>query len=116
MKICGIEGMTHEQVQQEVQRGGRFVMYQYCVSLGIITLKRPSSIYFRRAGQGSIGKGLGFSGLSMLLGWWGIPWGPIYTVQSFWVNFSGGRDVTREILTSPTSGAVGQPIPQAQRA
>lgn len=115
MKICGIEGLTHEQVQQEVQRGGRFVMYQYCISVLVMTFKRPSSIYFLRAGEGAIGKGLGFSGLSLLLGWWGIPWGPIYTLQSFWVNFRGGRDVTREILESPAAAA-GQPIPQAQRA
>ncbi len=113
MKINGIEGLSNEQVQGEVQRGGRFVMYQYCISLFVITLKRPSSIYFVRAGEGSVGKGLGFSGVSLLLGWWGIPWGPIYTLQSFWVNFRGGRDVTREILTA---SAANQPIPQAQRA
>jgi hypothetical protein len=49
----------------------------------------------------------------MLLGWWGIPWGPIYTIQSFWVNFTGGRDVTREIISAPGGG---ESIPQAQRA
>jgi hypothetical protein len=27
-------------------------------------------------------------------GWWGIPWGPIYTVQSLWVNLRGRHDVT----------------------
>jgi hypothetical protein len=113
MKINGIAGLSNEQVQMEVQRGARFVMYQYCISLLVITLKRPSSIYFVRAGEGSVGKGLGFSGMSLLLGWWGIPWGPIYTLQSFWVNFRGGRDVTREILSASTAN---QPIPQAQRA
>jgi hypothetical protein len=48
-------------------------------------------------------KGLPFSLLSLFLGWWGIPWGPIYTVQALWVNFSGGKDVTREILVSMSS-------------
>ena len=100
MKINGVEGLTDTQVQLELQQGARFVMYQYCVSLLVITLKRPSSIYFIRPGEGSVGRGLGFSGISLLLGWWGFPWGPIYTVQSFWVNFRGGRDVTREIVAS----------------
>jgi len=29
---------------------------------------------------------LPFTLLSLLLGWWGNPWGPIYTIQSLWVN------------------------------
>lgn len=115
MKINGIDGLSSEQIQQEVQRGARFVMYQYCISVLVMTFKRPSAIYYVRPGEGSVGKGLGFSGLSMLLGWWGVPWGPIYTVQSFWVNFRGGRDVTREIVASTASGSTDQAIPQALR-
>jgi hypothetical protein len=113
MKIKGIEGLTQEQIQMELQRGAKFVMYQYCISVLVMTFKRPSSIYFIRAGEGSIGKGIGFSGLTLLLGWWGIPWGPIYTLQSFWVNFTGGRDVTQEIISSASSS---EGIPQAQQA
>lgn len=115
MKINGIQGLSNEEMQQELQRGARFVMYQYCISIGIMTFKRPSAIYFIRAGNGSIGKGVGFTAISLLLGWWGIPWGPIYTVQSVWVNFSGGRDVTREIVASTAAAAAIQPVPQAAR-
>ena len=117
MKINGIEGLSTEQLQQEVQRGARFVMYQYCVSVLVMTFKRPSAVYFVRAGEGAVGKGLGFSGLSLLFGWWGVPWGPIYTLQSFWVNFRGGRDVTSEIVASVVGGdmAQGGAIAQAQR-
>jgi hypothetical protein len=111
MKIKGIDGLTQEQIQMQLQRGAKFVMYQYSISLLVITFKRSSDIYFVRAGEGSVAKGLGFSGVSLLLGWWGIPWGPIYTLQSFWVNFTGGRDVTREIAAASTEA-----IPQAQRA
>jgi lipopolysaccharide export LptBFGC system permease protein LptF len=53
-----------------------------------------------RAGENRVLKGLGFSLLSFLLGWWGIPWGPIYTVQALWNNFQGGKDVTTEVLAS----------------
>ena len=111
MKIKGVDGLTQEQLQMELQRGAKFVMYQYCISLLVITFKRPSEVYFVRAGEGSVGKGLGFSGLSMLLGWWGVPWGPIYTLQSFWVNFRGGRDVTSEVVAAQSEA-----IPHAQRA
>jgi hypothetical protein len=36
--------------------------------------------------------------LTILLGWWGIPWGPVYSIQSLVVNLKGGKDVTTEVL------------------
>jgi hypothetical protein len=30
------------------------------------------------------------------LGWWGVPWGLIYTPLTLWTNLSGGRAVTAE--------------------
>jgi hypothetical protein len=112
MKIIGVEGLTNEQVNDEVGRGGRFVMYQYCISVLVMTFKRPSNIYFMKAGERSFGKGIGFSLMTLLLGWWGIPWGPIYTIQSLWVNFSGGRDVTKEIMAQSAAPAGAIPLPQ----
>jgi len=39
------------------------------------------------------------STLSLLLGWWGIPWGPIYTVQVVGGNLRGGvRETVAERL------------------
>jgi len=100
MKIVGIEGLDGQQLASELQLGGRFVIYQYCISILILTFKRPSDIYFVRAGESAVGKGLGFSLISLLLGWWGIPWGPIHTIGSFITNFRGGKDVTQEVLAS----------------
>jgi hypothetical protein len=100
-KIIGLDGIqTQGQLQQELASGGRFVLYQYCISILIMTFKRSSNVYFVRAGENRVLKGLGFSLLSFLLGWWGIPWGPIYTVQALWNNFQGGKDVTTEVLAS----------------
>ena len=102
MKIVGVEGMSVGDLQLELQRGGRFVIFQYCVSIIILTFKRPSSIYFVKGGESAVGKGLVFSLISFLFGWWGITWGPIYTIQSLIVNFRGGRDVTQEVIASLT--------------
>ena len=104
MEIIGIEGMTGEELEDELNNGARFVMYQYCISLLVVTLKRPSSIYFLRAGQGAVGSGFKFSMMSLLLGWWGIPWGPIYTISTVVTNFSGGTDVTDEVVASFQEG------------
>jgi len=98
--IHGIEGMTKEEVRAAVQQGGKFVLFQYCVSVIILTFKRPSGIYFVRAGESAVGKGLIFSLISFLFGWWGIPWGPIYTIQALIVNFRGGREVTQDVMAA----------------
>ena len=103
-KIVGLEDIKSSgQLQQEIQQGGKFVMYQYCISLLVITFKRSSDIYFISHEQNALIKGLSFTLLSLLLGWWGIPWGPIYTIQSIWINFKGGRDVTQQALASMKS-------------
>jgi hypothetical protein len=113
VKIVGTDGLSKAQVQEEVQRGGKFVFYQYCVSVIVVTFKRSSSIYFLKAGESRLTKGLLFSAVSLLTGWWGIPWGPIYTVQTIAKNFSGGRDITRELMAPSAAGAAA-PIPQAK--
>ena len=94
--IVGIQGMSPQQVAFEVQRGAKFVQYQYCVSALVVTFKRGTDIYFIPAEQNRSMKGLGWTLLTALAGWWGIPWGPIYTVQSLWVNLRGGHDLTAQ--------------------
>lgn len=100
MDIQGVNGLTDEQVADEVRHGAKFVFYTYTVSIIVMTFKRPTDIYFVRAGENRVVKGLGWTILTLFLGWWGIPWGPIYTIGTLFRNLAGGRDVTEEVLTS----------------
>jgi hypothetical protein len=100
MQILGVEGMTVEQVHRELARGGKFVLFEYCISVIILTFKRPSDIYFIRAGESAAMKSLQFTALSLVAGWWGFPWGPIYTISSVVTNLGGGRDVTSDVMRS----------------
>jgi hypothetical protein len=93
-KITGIESMNKEQISFELQRGGKFVQYQYCISIVVMTFKRGTDIYFVRAHENPVVKGLSWTFLTLLAGWWGIPFGPIFTIQSLWYNLKGGHDVT----------------------
>jgi hypothetical protein len=99
-KIRGIEGMKNGELDFEIQRGGKFILFQYCISVIVVTFRRPSDIYFLRQGESAATKGLPFTLLSLVAGWWGIPWGPIYTVQSVYNNSRGGKDVTQAVLNS----------------
>ena len=105
MDIQGIDRMSGDQLAFELERGGRFVMFEYCISLVIVTFKRPSDIFFIRSGKSAVTKGLGYTFLSLIFGWWGIPWGPIYTIGSVFTNLSGGKDVTDDVLASLSEAA-----------
>jgi len=100
MKINGVEGMTVSDVQVEIEKGGRFVIFQYCISILIMTFRRNSDIYFIRADESTFSISIGYTLLSLLLGWWGIPWGPIYTIGAVITNLNGGKNVTTELLAS----------------
>lgn len=100
MQIKGIEGLSGEELQRQLQQGARFVMFSWCVSLLVITFKRSSDVYFVRAGQSTLGLSLPYTLLSFFLGWWGFPWGFIYTPMAIIQNLGGGRDVTAEVVNS----------------
>src|SRR5579862_2412158 len=100
MAIVGAENMTAAELTAELDRGARFVIFQYCVSLLVVTFKRPSDIYFIRSGESTFGKSIGFTLITLLAGWWGIPWGPIYSLVALGTNLSGGEDVTERVASS----------------
>ena len=105
MKIKNIEGLTVDQINNDLAQGGKFVIYTFTISIIVMTFKRPSDIYFVRAGESGVVKGLPFIFLSLVLGWWGIPWGPIHTIGSLITNLGGGKNVTQEMLSSINSVA-----------
>ena len=99
MKIKNIDGLTANDLQNEVDRGGRFLYFAYTVSFIIITFKRTSGVYLIRGNENPRSKGLPYTLASFLLGWWGIPWGPKYTIRSVMTNLRGGKDVTDEVMS-----------------
>jgi hypothetical protein len=98
--VSGLTGMTSADLQTELQRGGKFVIYQYCISVLVMTFKRSSGIHFIKAGESAAARGLSYTAISFFCGWWGIPWGPIWTITTIANNSSGGRDVTSEVRSA----------------
>ncbi len=98
MKIHGVEGLSQEEMNHQLEQGAKLVVFDYTISVLIMTFKRSSDIYFIRAGESAFFKGLVFSLISFIFGWWGIPWGPIYTIGSLITNMTGGRVVTQQFL------------------
>jgi hypothetical protein len=100
MKIKHAENLSVEELQEEVNRGGRFVHYQYTVSFIVATLKPDTGVYLIRKGESAAKKGTFFTIISFLFGWWGIPFGPKHTVAAIRNNIRGGKDVTDDVVAT----------------
>ncbi|MES1216210.1 MAG: hypothetical protein ABUT20_11905 [Bacteroidota bacterium] len=99
MKIKNINGLSADHLQKEVNSGGKFIYYAFTISLIVVTFKRTSGVYLIRGGENAVVKGLPFSVITFLLGWWGIPWGPKHSFESLRTNFQGGKNVTDEVMS-----------------
>lgn len=96
--INNIDGLSVGQIRQMVNQGGKFVVFPYTISILIMTFRRSSDIYFIKPGEGTLKYSIGFVIINLILGWWGIPWGPIYTIGSLFAHLGGGKNVTDEIM------------------
>jgi len=98
-KLIINDQISLEQLQNEVEKGGTFVMYQYCISiLLVLTLRRFSPAYYIPANESKSKYKAKYNWLSSIFGWWGIPWGIVYTLSSYKINGKGGIDVTEDIM------------------
>jgi hypothetical protein len=96
--IKNINGLSVAQIRTMVNQGGKFVVFPYTISILVMTFKRASDIYFIKPGEGTTGYSFPFILINLILGWWGIPWGPIYTIGSLIDHLSGGKNVTADVL------------------
>lgn len=92
------ELLTSEQLRHLLQKGGSYVRYEFIVSVLITTFRFQSGVYPTESWQERYLLGLPYSVLSLLLGPWGVPWGPILTARAVWVNVCGGVDVTTQVV------------------
>ncbi len=97
--IDGLETMTASRLVDELRQGGSFRMYNYCVSILVMTFRRPSRIKYVAPHESKIAAGLPFAATSFFLGWWGFPWGPVYTIGSLVNWLGGGTDLTETVLS-----------------
>ncbi|CAJ36406.1 hypothetical protein [Methanocella arvoryzae] len=98
-KIIGLEGITHEQLSDELNNGSKFVVYQRCVSLLIVSNLSSSDIYHIKPNGKYPNERYTATLFSLLFGWWGFPWGFIWTPMAAIRNLLGGKNVTEEAMS-----------------
>lgn len=99
MKIKNIDGLSVSEIQAIVNDGGRFVFFPYTVSVVLATFKRASSIYLIRPYEKTIKYSYKHVLTNAVVGWWGLPWGPVYTIGSIYDQMKGGKDVTDAVMS-----------------
>ncbi|HJW84644.1 MAG TPA: hypothetical protein VJ754_10105 [Anaerolineae bacterium] len=115
MAIRNIGRMTVGEVRRELKQGARFVVYEVVISLLVVTLRRPSPIYYVRPGQSPAQFHWPYTLLTLVLGWWGFPWGPAFTIGAVRDNLRGGRDVTARTLETILAAAGQATLPRSRR-
>jgi hypothetical protein len=98
-KCMDLDGLDNQNIEDVLSQGGRLVFYEFCISLIFITLRRPSKVYLAMPGRPGVLRALPYCLISFLLGWWGLPWGPIYTVLTIVTNLRGGCDISAQWMT-----------------
>lgn len=118
MKIIGAGLLSEEEIALKLTEGYRLVSYEYCLSFIVVTLKRSSDLYLVPPREADLGNRALFSSLSFFIGWWGIPWGPIYTISTIFRNLRGGHDHSQKLVDHVLAkgNATPPPLPGAALA
>lgn len=99
MDIKGAEHLSAQEFASELHRGARVIEFKYTISLLVVTLRR-SALVLVRPGESPMTASLPYFFMSMLLGWWGFPFGLIFTPISLLQNLTGGTDHTARFLAT----------------
>ncbi len=99
MDIKGAENLSPQEFAYELQRGGRVVEFSYCISALVVTFRR-SAMVLVRPGESAMSAAAPYLLLSLFFGWWGFPFGLIFTPIAILQNLTGGTDHTARFTAS----------------
>ena len=103
-KYAPVREKTYATVVDQVMDGTRFVTIPYVFSIVILSFQRSmGGVHVVRTGEWPGGKMIQATFITCLFGWWGFPFGILFSILSCFHLFFGGRDVTREILERAVS-------------
>ena len=87
-------------IVEAVMAGHRYITVPYVFSVVVMSFRRSmGGVHTVKTGDWPISPLIGASCITLFLGWWGIPWGFIWSWLTLVYLWRGGRDATKEILT-----------------
>jgi hypothetical protein len=67
----------------------RVTRYAVAISLLVVSFTVRSGLYIVGHHATAL-VATAFTVISLIFGWWGVPWGPVFTVRAVWRNVRGG--------------------------
>lgn len=92
-----MNGSSREFEGDVYTRDTKLVQYQFAVSLIAISMSRGTSL---RPEKDKTWLLLSCTLISLFGGWWGIPWGPYYTIRSFIENGKAKEITIQQLILS----------------
>ena len=102
------DGIALDEIKQSIPTGGRFIVFQYCISFLVISHKKFSpAIYLPPHSQSQFEQyNVKYNRYSKLMGWWAVPAGIGNTISCISFNKNGGLDVTEDIMLNLNEKAI----------
>lgn len=107
-------GMSPSEVLFEVERGARFIYFDYVISAIIVSYRRRSPVFFLEPGESAAQKGLPYALQSFVFGWWSFPSGLVSTPGAITRTLRGGHDMTAKVLANTQAYMSKSGIPPAK--
>ncbi len=107
--------MSTEAINSALERGARFVVFDQVVSALILSFRRHSPIFFVTSEQDVKRYRRRYLWITALFGWWGFPFGLIWTPMSLARTLRGGVDMTHAVVHAAWADA-GAPTAPAHTA
>jgi len=78
--------------------------YQFCTSFFILSVRQPTAFILDQSSS-KLSVNIISTIVTLIFGWWGFPWGPIYSVQTIFQNLRGGIKKSIEELIIESENA-----------
>lgn len=82
---------------KSITKDSKVIQYQFCFSLIFISFTFPTRFLLESDDSRKFHNAAACL-FTFLFGWWGVPWGPLYSIQSIYRNLKGGSTQTVESL------------------
>lgn len=91
--------LTLAELKAEVAAGSRFLVFSYCISLFlVVSLRRFSTAFLVAPNTSHRSISWRYNILTLAFGWWGLPYGPIFSIRALRINAMGGIDATEDVM------------------
>ena len=101
-KLQNINISDLEELKREINNGARFIMFNYRIGLGLVSLLRFSPAIFIKRENEIENFEKKYNLLNIIFGPWFLFKGPFLTYDAYKVNKKGGIDITKDIMVNIT--------------